>query len=176
MSLIGNKEPAHATDVVPGPEKLDRPRVPLPSTRRMLTDEDLNTLQRSPRELVAEVDRLRLHLCVGVCMHVSVSVSVCDSLARARARSLSLSLYMSTCICTYTIYYMRWIACAYSCRWRETPMEMSMDTRNCRRMVTSERACPFRKHRCPVHTPTADRLCMRQPTKARGPQAYKSRC
>ena len=72
MSLIGNKEPAHATDVVPGPEKLDRPRVPLPSTRRMLTDEDLNTLQRSPRELVAEVDRLRLHLCVGVCMHVSV--------------------------------------------------------------------------------------------------------
>ena len=71
---------------------------------------------------------------------------------------------------------MRWIACAYSCRWRETPMEMSMDTRNCRRMVTSERACPFRKHRCPVGAATADRLCMRQPAKALGPQAYTPRC
>ena len=105
MSLIGNKEPAHATDVVPGPEKLDRPRVPLPSTRRMLTDEDLNTLQRSPRELVAEVDRLRLHLCVGVCMHVSVSVSVCDSLARARARSLSISVYVNMYMYIYHILY-----------------------------------------------------------------------
>ena len=103
MSLIGNKEPAHATDVVPGPEKLDRPRVPLPSTRRMLTDEDLNTLQRSPRELVAEVDRLRLHLCVGVCMHVSVSVSVCDSLARAR--SLSISVYVNMYMYIYHILY-----------------------------------------------------------------------
>ena len=103
MSLIGNKEPAHATDVVPAPEKLDRPRVPLPSTRRMLTDEDLNTLQRSPRELVAEVDRLRLHLCVGVCMHVSVSVSVCDSLARAR--SLSISVYVNMYMYIYHILY-----------------------------------------------------------------------